>query len=296
MNPYINTLRTPLSGTTGPPSNNSSNQWRCPHQRLHLDNQNCIPISPDSPIIDTPSKYRKMQARRNAALLVNSQATTQPTPSGPPAGSHRNDTPKGSLDSVANPPQDHGDNLAQEESADFEASKGFFLVPSSPPSYALERVPETPLADLPSSPPLPLLTAENLRQLNSQPAHKSAIGAGAPPSSSHSHASLPSASLPAPPPSVRSLPSAVAHQISRLVLRTRINALKHDASESQLEATRGALETALARVQHEASRVDAWMGIAVALLLLCLAYAGWCQWNATEFAFIEERRREWFGL
>lgn len=187
----------PLSGTTGPPSNNSSNQWRCPHQRLHLDNQDCIPISPDSPIIDTPSKYRKMQARRNAALLVNSQATTQPTPSGPPASSHRNDTPKGSLDSVASPPQDQGGNLAQEESPDFEASKGFFLVPSSPPSYgghALERVPETPVAAMPSSPPLPLLTAENLRQLDSQPAHENSKGAGAPTSSNHSHASFPTAS------------------------------------------------------------------------------------------------------
>ena len=165
MNPYINTLRTPFSGTAGPPPS-SSNQWRCPHQRLHLDNQDCVPISPDSPIIDTPSKYRKMQARRNAALLVNSQATTQPTPSGLSAGSHRNDTPKGSLASVADSPQDQDDNLASEESPDFEASKAFLLVPSSPPSYdghALERVPETPLADLPSSPPLPLLTAENLR-------------------------------------------------------------------------------------------------------------------------------------
>ena len=92
------------------------------------------------------------------------------------------------------------------------------------------------------------------------------------------------------------LPSEVAHRISRLVLRTRINALKHDASELQLEATRGALETALARIQHEASRVEAWKGTAMALLLLCLAYAGWCKWNSAEFAFIGECRRKWFEL
>ena len=292
MNPYINTLRTPFSGTAGPPPS-SSNQWRCPHQRLHLDNQDCVPISPDSPIIDTPSKYRKMQARRNAALLVDSQATTQPTPAGPPARSHRNAS-KGSLASVSNSPQDQGDNLAQWESQVFQTSRDFLLMPSSPPSrHAAERVPETPLADLPSSPPLPRLTAANLHQLNSQPIHKSSRGPGAPSSSNHSHPDLPAAFPPAP--SVHFLPSEVAHQISRLVLRTRINALKHNASEVQLEAMRAALEAALAKPQHETSRVDAWMGIAVALLLLCLAYAAWCQWNSAEFAYIEESRRKWFG-
>lgn len=293
MNPYINTLRTPLSGTAGPPPS-SSNQWRCPHKRLHLDNQDCVPISPDSPIIDTPSKTRKLQARRNAALLVNSQATTQPTPTGPPARSRRNAS-KGSLASVADSPRDQGDNFAREESQVSEASRDFLLMPSSPPSqHAAERVSETPLADLPSSPPLPRLTAANLHQFNSQAAHKSAIGVGSRSSSDRSHADVPAASPPAP--SVHSLPSEVAHQISRLVLRTRINALKHNASEVQLEATRAALETALARVQQEASRVDAWMATAFALLLLCLAYAAWCQWDSAEFALIEERRREWFGL
>jgi hypothetical protein len=64
----------------------------------------------------------------------------------------------------------------------------------------------------------------------------------------------------------------------------------------QLAATCGALETALARLQHEASRVDAWMGTTVVLLLLCLSYAAWCQYNSAEFEFIEECRREWFGL
>ncbi|GAB7331627.1 hypothetical protein MBLNU13_g02994t1 [Cladosporium sp. NU13] len=290
MNSFINTLRTPLSGDTQPP-HNGGNQWRCPHKRLHLDNQDCIPVSPDSPILDTPSKYRKIQARRNEALLVNSQATTQPTPSGPPVGS-QHIAPKGSLASVANSPQDDGTNHGQEQSQNAHDSQNF-LVPSSPPSnHALERVPETPLADPPSSPPLPLLTAENLRQLNSQPTHKSARGAGAP--SSSGHAELPASSAPAP--SVRSLPSEVAHRISRLVLRTRINALNQDASEVQLEATRGALEAALARIKHQASRVDAWMRTAIALLLLCLAYAAWRQWNSAEFALIEECRRKWFGL
>ncbi|KAM0708192.1 hypothetical protein Q7P35_004842 [Cladosporium inversicolor] len=286
MNPYINTLRTPLSTTTQPP-HSSSKQWRCPNQRLHLDGHDCVPTSPDSPIIDTPSKYRKMQARRNVALgLGNSQATTQPTPSGSPAGLHHG-SPEQSMASVHSR-QDGHDGEEQNQNVEHSASQDFPM-PSSPPSHDLvERIPDTPLADLPSSPPLPLLTAANLRQLNSQPAHK---GAGGSSSSNHSHASPP-----APPPSLRSIPSSVAHRISRLVLRTKINAAKHQASEVQLQATRGALELALARVRREAARVNGWIGIAVALLLLCLAYAGWCQYNSAEFAFIEESRREWFGL
>ena len=80
------------------------------------------------------------------------------------------------------------------------------------------------------------------------------------------------------------------------MLRTKINAAKHEASEEQLEATRGALSVALARVQIEVSRANNWMAITVALLLLCLAYAAWCQHNSAEFAFIEESRRKWFGL
>jgi hypothetical protein len=88
----------------------------------------------------------------------------------------------------------------------------------------------------------------------------------------------------------------VAHRISRLVLRTKINAANHQASEVQLQEARGALEVALARVRYEASRVNTWMATAIVLLLLCLVYAAWCQYNSAEFAFIEECRRKWFGL
>jgi len=307
MNPYINTLRTPLSHTTHPPRT-SSNQWRCPHQRLHLDGQDCVPVSPDSPIVDTPSKYRKMQARRNGASasglgLGRSQATnnTQPTPSGPrpqqQAGKLLQDnTPEAEEEAKVTSSAAHSLQHNGEESQDVHDDSQNFLIPSSPPSQHAShssRVPETPMADLPSSPPLPLLTAANLRQLDSQPSHNGASRAGAPSSSSHNYLN---ASLPAPPPSVRSLPSEVAHRISRLVLRTQINAAKHEASEEQLAVTQGALAAALARVQHEASRVDAWMGTAIALLLLGLAYAAWCRYNSAEFEFIEECRRKWFGL
>jgi hypothetical protein len=204
-------------------------------------------------------------------------------------------TPEEETQTSANLPLNkNGEPLGQKEDpnvSDQDNSQSS-LIPSSPPIHnqALERVPETPLADLPSSPPLPLLTAANLHQLNRRPSHAGARGA---PSSSHSHSH---ASPPAPPPSIRSLPSEVAHQISRLILRTQIHELKHHASEEQLGATRGALETALARGQHEASRVDTWRGIVVALLLLCLAYAAWCQYRSAEFEFIEECRREWFRL
>jgi hypothetical protein len=259
-----------------------------------------VPVSSDGPIIDTPSNYRKMQARRNAALPVNmnnSQATIQPTPSGSPARLHHM-TPE-ELASATFSLNRNGDPLGQDDdqNVDQDDSQNF-LIPSSPPSQnnALERVPETPMADLPSSPPLPLLTSANLRQLNSQPAHQRLKGAGTGSQSSSSSHSRNHASPLAPPPSIRSIPSEVAHRISRLILRMQINAANHAASEEQLEATRGALEAALARVQHEASRVNIWMGTAVALSLPCLAYAAWCQYNSAEFALIEECRSEWFGL
>jgi hypothetical protein len=243
-----------------------------------------------------------MQARRNAAALPinhnNSQATTQPTPSGPQAGRHHI-TPEERLASATFSLNKNGEPLGQEVDQNVEHDDSQdFVIPSSPPSqhHALERIPETPMGDLPSSPPLPLLTADNLRQLNSQPAHQGSRGARTGASSSFSHLSHPFASPGAPPPSVYSLPSEIAHQISRLILRTQINAANHAASEEQLEATRGALEMALVRLQQEASRVDTWMGTTVALLLLCLAYAAWCQYNSAEFEFIEECRREWFGL
>ena len=299
MSPYINTVTTPLSINQQPPQP-TSQQWRCfGHERLHRDNQNCVPISPNSPIIDTPSKYNKMMAKRAAASMLNNSQATQPTPSGPPAGA-RHDSPDESLGS-ADSSQDHNgsssssSNQQDNDAVDDNTNPGFAM-PSSPPSHhSSSRIPETPVGlgvDPASSPPLPLLTERNLLQLNNQPTSE------APAPASGSHTSHPAASpaAPASAPSIRSLPSEVAHKISRLVLRTRINALNHQASERELEATRGALSTALARGRHEASRVTNWRATAMALLLLCLTYAVWCQYNSAEFEFIEECRRKWFGL
>jgi hypothetical protein len=267
----------------------------------------CIPISPDSPIIDTPSKYNKMVTKRAAASLLNNSQATQPTPSAPPGGAKHN-TPGSSLSSASSSKNDKGSSNSGGSSSRSTGSKknananaddandnASFALPSSPPiPHSPYRVPETPLdigVDIPASPPLPLLTAENFLLLDSQPT------CAAPAAESSSHANAPSASpAPATAPSVRSLPSEISHRISRLVLRTNINAAKHEDSEEKLAATRKALSLALTDVQHEASRVDSWKATVVALLLLCLAYASWCRYNSAEFAFIEECRRKWFGL
>ena len=235
-------------------------------------------------------------AKRAAASMMNNSQATQPTPSGPPAGA-RHDSPEESLDSASSSEGKEGSRSShkQDNSAIDDDNPGFAM-PSSPPSYySSSRVPETPVGfgvDPASSPPLPLLTEKNLLQLNNQPTSE------APALASGSHTPHPAASpaAPASAPSIRSLPSEVAHKISRLVLRTRINALNHQASERELEATRGALSTALARGRHEASRVTNWRATAMALLLLRLTYAVWCQYNSAEFEFIEECRRKWFGL
>ena len=294
MSPYIDTVTTPLSVNQQPPQP-TSQQWRCfDHERLHRDNQKCVPISPDSPIIDTPSKYNKMMAKRAAASMMNNSQATQPTPSGPPAGA-RHDSPEESLDSASSSEGKEGSRSShKQDNSAIDDDNPDFAMPSSPPSHhSSSRVPETPVGfgvDPASSPPLPLLTEENLQQLNNQPTSE------APAPASGSHTFHPAASPAAPAPSVRSLPSEVAHKISRLVLRTRINALNHQASEKELKATRGALTTALASGQHDASRVANWRATSMMLLLLCLAYAAWCQYNSAEFEFIDEFRRKWFGL
>ena len=126
MSPYVNTRRTPLSINLQPPRD-SSTQWRCPHKRLHLDSQDCFPISPDSPIIDTPSKYRKMQARRNAALLLNDSQATQPTPSGPQQAGKHHHTPE---ESSAHSPQHHGDKFGNSKARTSTRAKTSWSLPA----------------------------------------------------------------------------------------------------------------------------------------------------------------------
>jgi hypothetical protein len=169
-------------------------------------------------------------------------------------------------------------------SADLQGDN--YSVPSTSSQHLPEfpsRIPETPVGlglelgiDFPSSPPLLLsrLTDENLTLLQSQSADRLAS------SSSRLNQSSTAA---------WSLPSPVAYQISRLVLRAEINEAKYQAEAKQLVAARS-------KAHQKAARLNAWRNSLVVLLLLCLTYAGRCHRNSAEFVFIEECRRAWYGL
>lgn len=157
-------------------------------------------------------------------------------------------------------------------------------------SPAHSIVPETPLGlgvDIPSSPPQ-LLTENNLSVLNEQMARSSAS-----PSRNDGNASN---NIVSSTPTASAIPSEVRHRISRLVLRTQINALQHTAAQTKLNFAEERLEGAHALVRLEASAQKTWRHAAQLLLALCLAYAMWCAYNSAEMAYIEERRRLWFGL
>jgi hypothetical protein len=88
----------------------------------------------------------------------------------------------------------------------------------------------------------------------------------------------------------------VAHQISRLILRTEINAAQYQASTRQLVVAQGDLTVAHGQVRQEIVRGDGWRDALVAVLVLGLAYVIWCWWHSVEFEFLEESRRKWYGL
>jgi hypothetical protein len=297
----------------------STPAWRCSeqsHKRLHRDGEVCTGSPPTSPIIDTPSKRARFERKRTAALLGSgSSQATQPTPSRPapaksaPAPSNLRAQTSANADAAdgdvvpaaAAPAQDDDDAVDDRQEFDYddtrssrvdnvEEEEDYFNVAHTPSQHtpsqhgsASERIPETPF-DIPSSPPLPFLTASNLSALQDQaplpPPSQLPFAAGASP----------------PPPSVRSLSSAVAAQISRLILRTDINAAHHRASTIQLAAAQGELTVARGQVRQEVVRGDGWRNTVVALLVLCLAYVIWCWWNSAEFEFLENARREWWGL
>jgi hypothetical protein len=279
----------------------STPAWRCgaqSHKRLHRDGEPCTGSPPTSPIIDTPSKRARMERKRNAALLgLGSSQATQPTPSRPaPVLSNLRVQTSASPDAPEGAPAQDDEAIVDNRqefdytspdrslAANVEEEDDYFNLARTPSQHASERIPDTPF-DLPSSPPLPQLTAENLFELGAQ-------APGPAPDQ------LPFAAATAfpPLPSVCSLSSAVAHQISRLILRTDINALQYQASSTQLVAARGDLSVAHGRVRREMVRGDGWRNALVGLMVLCLAYVIWCWWNSAEFAFIEESRRRWWGL
>lgn len=311
--PPIARSHTPLatSSSTTTQVANSTSPWRCERtERLHRDGRPCTDSPPSSPIIDTPQKRVRMQ-RRAAGLLLNSQST-QPTPSraaalrlrpqartsgGPP-------DPEGSVVS-ANPGQNNAFVNAHDSN-----EQGFFHL--SPPSQQTSEqpVPETPVGlgrglGMSSSPPLPQLTASNLSLLNGHAASQRStasaanVAASALGRNNHNdvrgdHTPIPVMVTPASP--VPSISSSTPAQIARLVLRTRINALKHSASEMQLAATQADLSFAHAKAQREAARSRKWQVTVVLLLLLCAAYVSWRCHRSAEFDFIEACQRAYLGL
>lgn len=95
--------------------------------------------------------------------------------------------------------------------------------------------------------------------------------------------------------SISSLPSYVMHQISRLVLRTHINALHHAAAQECLNATKEELSAERERTRRCAADGEMWVAL-YTVLVFCLAYVAWCWIHSVEFEFIEKCRRDWFGL
>lgn len=285
----------------------SSSVWRCntPHERLHRDSKPCTGSPPTSPIIDTPSKRERMERKKTAAMLENSQAT-DPTPSRPARSGLGiqavvdQDTQEETELPANVEPENTGDSF----SAFDPSSNNDQSSPEQPPhtplqntsaQQASDRIPETPTGsgggNFPSSPPLPNLTAENLSILQIQSADQPPAPATPRPASS------PFAVPASPPPaSVWSMPSNVAHQIRRLMLRNRIDQANTQASSTQLVATQGHLSAARERTRHEAARSRAWRNTLTAVLVLCLAYVVWCYRNSAEFEFIDECRRKWYGL
>lgn len=154
-------------------------------------------------------------------------------------------------------------------------------VESPPEPRASSIVPETPVAlgvYLPSSPLL--LTEGNLSILNGQ----GQAPRSSPPRASHASAA----------PSIH--PSETNHRISRLVLRSQINALHASAAQAHLNVAEQRLSEAHTIANREASACKTWRHITQLLVLLCLAYMAWCVYNSCEFAYIEERKRGWYGL
>jgi hypothetical protein len=95
---------------------------------------------------------------------------------------------------------------------------------------------------------------------------------------------------------VPSLPAYAVHQISRLVLRARINALHYDAAQVHLAATRQELGAVLEIARHSAAGGETWEALFFMLALFCLVYAVWCFYNSVEFESINSCRRACYGL
>lgn len=272
------------------PLSSEESTWRCGRKgRLHRESGQCTNTPPTSPIIDTPAKRARLSRQRNA-LLPDSQ-TTQPTPSAAPR-----QRPQMEADQTEEEEQQEEEESlvpanAQEVDDAHENDQESQQLPShlsrTPSPAASERIPETPLGlglSIPSSPPLPALTAANLSLHDQQTATNQSATAN--------DANIPASAAPVDtastykrlrtPASIHSVATSVRYQISRLVLRADINGKQYAAADRAHH--------------HEAARGRAWRDALIALLVLCLAYAFWCYYNSADFEFIAAARRDWYGL
>jgi len=243
--------------------------WRCNNRhRLHRGDTSCTASSPpSSPIVDTPEKRKTFERKRNTCQLQDSFATTDRS------SSRAAGCPHPQARALAAVREEHRELARSNHDEGFQVTAAASSSRSSP-----DRIPESSV-NLPSSPPLPLrqLNADNLSLLEGR--------SSSPQAKAHSEAS-----------SARSLPAYALHQISRLVLRSRINALHHDAAQVRLAAAHEELGVLREITRHSAIRSKTWEALFFMLALFCLAYTVWCFINSAEFEFINSCRRACYGL
>lgn len=285
----------PSGINTTPPDSTLS--WRCPAgQRLHRDDAECTDSPPSSPIIDTLSKRMRMEMK-NAGLHPNSQATTQPTPSraqprpqgrGRPAGTCHSSTyhdhdydaeaewindafsiPEGLMvvpyirSSISSVISSFGKLWARNTIPPMEAGKDGYQVIATPADQTsnLDRIPET----------LPRLTTGNLPALDNNNGTNATSGTN------------PANGI---TPSMLSIPSFIAGQISRLVLRCRIERLNHEAASAHLARVEQELEDAKEAVAEEALRAKIFRRLAWAFFMLALSLLVFYWWHEDDRDFI----------
>lgn len=282
------TQRTPPTSNrkrnSQPTSPRNSPAWRCTNnERLHRkEDRACTQERLDSPVIDTPSK--RLRWERQLASRTESQGDgILATPSRPQRPSHAR-----SKDGISGSFQSQGDeddfqfieegsnstSPAADDNASANSSRTASIAPEHPLS---EPSLSTSLED-----PLPLGPIATVSQhvLSTLPDPTT-------PRSSHVgllHANLltpdPTPTLPKhsthfPSPSPSSREEHAQARISRLLLRTKINNLHHQASHANFVLTTRKLREAEDVAQRERKRRREWKALCLVLLLVFICFC-WC--------------------
>lgn len=268
------------------PPSTSSLTWRCPNnERLHRENDDktCTQEHLGLPIIDTPSKRLRLE-RRMASRSESQEGEMLATPSRPQRPSHARSR-DGNSGSLQGQGDENDFQVIDEESnstppsADNNASANSSRTASIAPEHPLsERSPSISYED--SLPPGPTATASQ-HVLSTLPD---------PTTPRSSHVGLLHANLLTPDPtptllkhsSLSSSPSPPSPEeqaqarISRLLLRTKINDLQHQASHADFVLTQRKLREAQDLAQKERKRRGEWRAVCLVLLLVlvCFCWVG----------------------